>query len=62
MEIKLASATQSEDNAIRDRVIACMETGNSGRARTLLTEVKAVNEVLYDSIRMDILQEYGMAV
>ena len=62
MQLNLVQSTQSDDNAMRDRVTACMETGNHGQARTLLNEVHDVNPTLADSIHMDVLAEYGMAL
>jgi len=53
---------QSEDNAMRDRITACMETGNQGQARILLNELRSVNKVLADTIHTDVLHEYGMAL
>lgn len=62
MQLNFASAEQSEDDKMRDRVYAAMETGNHTQARSLLKEVRDRNEVLAESIRMDVLAEYGMAV
>lgn len=60
--LQLGSNEQSEELAARDRVYAAMETGNHAQARTLLREMREINEGLYESVRMDVLHEYGMAV
>lgn len=49
-----------QDDLIRDRITAAMETGNHSQARTLLREVKDVNEELYRDIKMDVTAEYGI--
>jgi len=43
-------------------VYACMETGNHNQARTILTELRSRNEVLADSIRSDVLADYGVGM
>ena len=62
MQLNFKQASQSEANEMRDRVYAAMETGNSGQARTLMGELQARDSVLADSIRMDVLHEYGISL
>lgn len=60
--MQLQSEVQSDSNKYRDLVTASMETGNHGRARTLLAELKDVDETLYHDLRSDIIAEYGVAL
>lgn len=62
MQLSLKPAQKSDEAKARDRIYAAMETGNHGQARKLLLEMKQQNGVLYNSVRMDVLHEYGMAV
>ena len=58
--MELRSSKQSDEDKMRDRVYACMETGNAGQARTLMAELLDVDLVLYSSIRTAIVREYGV--
>lgn len=58
--MELRSSTQSDEDKMKDRVYACMETGNTGQARTLMAELQDINVVLYSSIRTSIVREYGV--
>lgn len=60
MQIK--SATQSPENQLKDRVYAAMETGNHNQARILLKEIKAAHPAVFDSIRMEVIAEYGISL
>lgn len=43
-----------------DRIAACMETGNVGQARTIFTEYAAVDEPGAYTMRMYLIDEYGI--
>lgn len=60
--MQFVTKEQSEQNAIRDRITASMETGNHGQARTLLTELADTHPELADSIRLDVVSEYGISL
>jgi hypothetical protein len=60
--IAMKSAVQAEENLLRDRITAAMETGNHGQARTLLREARALYPALAENIRMDVLQEYSVGL
>lgn len=51
--------------ALRDfriKVMACMETGNHGEARTVLTELEAVRPDLAAALRSDVTASYGITL
>lgn len=60
--MQLKKAQQTEAEAMSDRVIAAMETGNHAQARTLLRELKAIDTSAYEKVRADIIGAYGVGM
>lgn len=58
----MRSNQQTEQQALEDRITAAMETGNSGQARTLLTEYREHYPEHAEAIRSDIIAGYGIAL
>lgn len=55
-------STQDEHDVFRDKVYAAMETGNAGRARTLLEEYEELHPDKARTLRADVLAGYGTAL
>lgn len=55
-------STQDEHDVFRDKVYAAMETGNAGRARTLLEEYAELYPEKAQALRADVLAGYGTAL
>lgn len=62
MQLNLKSKVQSEENAARDGIYACMETGNHGEARNRLANLMDTHPELAEDIRVDVVAEYGIAL
>lgn len=55
-------STQDEHDILSDRVYSAMETGNAGRARTLLEEYEELHPEKAQTLRADVLAGYGTAL
>ena len=55
-------STQDEHDVLRDKVYAAMETGNAGLARTLLEEYADLYPDQAQTLRSDVVSEYGTAL
>lgn len=55
-------STQDEHDVFRDKVYSAMETGNAGRARTLLEEYAELYPDQAQTLRSDVLAGYGTAL
>lgn len=53
---------QSEADRISDAVYAAMQTGNHGRARTILTEYSAVDKVAAERLHASVIGDYGVVL
>jgi len=60
MELKRVQQTETEK--MQDKVYACMETGNTGQARTLMTELRMAYPIAYAVIRTAIIRDYGVSL
>jgi hypothetical protein len=60
MQIK--QSTQSPEDALKDRVYAAMETGNHKQARTLMREIAAERPDIYNTLRLEVIAEYGITL
>lgn len=60
--MELKRVVEDELAQVRMSVLASMETGNADRARTLVRELKAVNPDAARSLRMDVVQAYGVVL
>lgn len=60
MELKRVQQTETEQ--MQDKIYACMETGNTGQARTLMTELRMAYPVAYTVIRTAIIRDYGVSL
>ena len=60
--MQFKSQEERDHAALSDRVSAAMETGNQGQARTLVEEYSDVNPALADSLRTEVLREYGVSL
>lgn len=49
-------------NETQDAVYAAMETGNTGRARTILHELQAIDPEAAQSLRGAVIADYGVAL
>jgi len=58
--MKLQRTTQSEQTELRQRVMACMETGNTGMARTYLEEMHAIDAEYAQELILDVVASYGV--
>ncbi|BAN92341.1 hypothetical protein X534_gp30 [Ralstonia phage RSB3] len=45
--------------ALRRKLLACMETGNTDQARTLMVELKEFDFMAYNRMRAEIVRAYG---
>lgn len=52
-------STQDEHDVFHDKVYSALETGNAGRARTLLEEYEDLHPDKAQAIRADLLAGYG---
>lgn len=48
--------------AVRRMVLAAMETGNTAQARTLVTELAAVDSNAAKALRADVVAAYGQDI
>lgn len=53
---------QDEHDVLRDMVLSAMETGNAGRARTLVEEYADLHPEEAQALRTDVLAGYGIAL
>jgi outer membrane protein assembly factor BamD (BamD/ComL family) len=56
------NGTQNEHDILRDKVYAAMETGNAGRARTLVEEYADLYPEQAQALRSEVLVGYGTAL
>lgn len=57
--MQFEDATQHMHKEVRQRVMACMETGNFDQARTVLVEYADVWPQQAEALRHDLIQSYG---
>lgn len=62
MQLNFKSKVQSEENAARDGIYACMETGNHGEARNRLVNLVDTHPELAETLRVDVISEYGISL
>lgn len=48
------------ESELRMKLMAMMETGNHGQARTLLREIEDANPDFARELNMDVVESYGM--
>ena len=60
--MELKSPVKNELAEVKMSVLACMETGNMARARTILRELKAVDPDASRSLKMDVVSAYGVVL
>lgn len=60
--MQLKSTARDEHDEFKDKVFACMETGNVGQARTLLQEYADQYPDHADRLRDDVIAGYGQAL
>lgn len=60
--MQLKTTKRDEHDKFKDKVFAAMETGNAGRARTLLTEYADQFPEHAERLRSDCIASYGMAL
>ena len=60
MQLKRTEQTAAEK--VQDRIYAAMETGNTGQARTLITELRDIDIVAYTLIRTGVIRTYGVSL
>lgn len=60
--MELKATEQSQENFFADKVFAAMETGNTGRARCMMIELREVNPELYSTLRASVIKEYGVSL
>lgn len=53
---------QNEHDILRDMVFSAMETGNAGRARTLVEEYADLHPEEAQAVRSEVLAGYGTAL
>jgi hypothetical protein len=58
----MKNAKQTEHDKVRDLVYAAMETGNPSRARVILTEYIDQHQKAGERLRLDIIEDYGVAL
>jgi hypothetical protein len=58
----MKNAMQTEHDKLRDLVYAAMETGNPSRARTFLTEYTEQHPKAGERLRLDVIEDYGVAL
>lgn len=54
--------SRGEAERVSDAVYAAMQTGNHGRARTILTEYSAVNKVAAERLHASVIGDYGVVL
>ena len=54
------STTHAEQRELRGKVMAAMETGQHGMARTVLTELAEYDSEYAETLRKDALISYGV--
>jgi len=60
--MQLKSNTRDEHDEVKDLIFAAMETGNAGRARTLLVEYAAFYPAKAETLRSEVIAGYGTAL
>ena len=60
MELKVTE--QSPEDFFADKVYAAMETGNTGRARCMMIELRETHPELYATLRAGVIKEYGVSL
>ena len=60
--MQLKTTARTEHDEVKDAVYAALETGNAGRARTVLTEYADKYPDHANTLRSDCLAEYGIAL
>ena len=60
--MQLKTTKRDEHDEFKDKVFAAMETGNAGRARTLLAEYADQFPEHAERLRSDCIALYGMAL
>ena len=60
--MQLKSTKRDEHDEFKDKVSAALDTGNAGRARTILTEYADKYPDHANALRSDCLAEYGIAL
>lgn len=60
--MQLKSTKRDEHDEFKDRVFASMETGNTGRARTLLVEYADKYPEQAEALRSEVIAGYGTAL
>lgn len=60
--MQLKTTKRDEHDEFKDKVFAAMETGNAGRARTLLVEYADQFPEHSERLHSDCIASYGMAL
>ena len=60
--MQLKTTKRDEHDEFKDKVFAAMETGNAGRARTLLAEYADQFPEHAERLRSDCIAAYGMTL
>lgn len=47
---------------LHDQILAAMETGNQSRARERLAALRDVSAQHYQTVRMEVMKDYGVAL